>query len=303
MKSAAIVFAVIVIVLLAIWIIVPQDVTNTIAGTATSTPSEPRSFAPTSSANRKSAASNSSVNASGGDATSLTPAQRFATATNYKKLYDDLAVLPDETGEARYFMGKAIAACNLFTGYKLEDHERVIPRTLPTKLEAFREMGRQCDGFYGFKGLGAADLWKQAAAKGYPGAIAASLSQLPSSQAETTAARLLESGDPEALEGLLSYLQPRTRFSTLEVDGQRMTPDVAANAWRLYACSRGADCGPVLFERCWAASECGAPTFETYLRDYKPQTYSLVRKFEMEIARAVQSRDWRTLGVVTSESR
>lgn len=164
-------------------------------------------------------------------------------------------------------------------------------------------MSRLCDGFYGFKGPSIAELWKQAAAKGYPGAVAATLYQLPRSEAEVTAAQLLEGGDPEALERLLIYLQPRAKFSMLEVDGQRATPEVMGNAWRLYACSRGADCEAFLFERCWAANECGAPNFQSYLRDYKPQTYSLVRRFETEIARAVESRDWRTLGVITSESR
>ncbi len=303
MKRTKIALAVVAFALVAIWMKVPQTATNMIADALRSTPSESQSAVPTSRSGQTSPAEKSASKASGGNAAPLTPAQRFATATNYKKLYDELAALPDESGEARYFMGKALVACNLFTGYTLEDHQRVIPRTQSNKLEAFREMSQLCDGFYGFKGPGPMELWKQAAAKGYPGAMAATLSQLPRSEAETAAARLLEGGDPEALERLLLYLKTRTRSSMLEVDGERATPDVAANAWRLYACSRGADCGSFLFEQCWAANECGAPNFQVYLREYKPQTYSLVRRFEVEIARAVEARDWRALGVVTNEAR
>lgn len=292
--------AVVAIVLVAIWMKVPQKVTNIVAGALGSNPSEPGSSVPDPRTGQRSSLANSTSKVPGGTGRPLTPAQRFAIAPNYKKLYDELALLPDETGEARYFMGKAVAACNLATGYKLEDYERAISPTQPNKLAAFRELSQQCDGFYGFKGPGAEELWKQAAAKGYPGAVAATLYLLPPSEAEATAAKLLEGGNPEALERLLTYLQPRTKFSTLEVDGQRATPEVTTNAWRLYACSRGADCASFLFEQCWAANECGAPNFPIYLRDYKPQTSSLVSRFEAEIARAVESRDWRALGIVTS---
>jgi hypothetical protein len=304
MKPAAIVVVLLIAALLAVWMIVPKDVGDTVSGAMNSTPSTaPRSTKLLGMPNQGSASSDSSTKASGVAAVALTPAQRFAIAPNYKKLYDELSELPDETGEARYFMGKAVAACNLFIGFKLEAHERVIGSTQYIKREAFRELSQQCEGFYGFKGPSASGLWKQAAAKGYPGAVAATLTSLPRSEAEVTAARLLEGGNPQALESLLSYLEPRSKFSTLEVDGQRAPPDVLAEAWRLYACDRGADCGPFLFERCWAASECGAADFQSYLRDFKPQSYSLVRRFESEIARAVESRDWRTLGVVTSETR
>jgi hypothetical protein len=233
----------------------------------------------------------------------LSPAQQYASATNYKKLYDSLLAQPDKTGEARYYMAKALAACNLFTGFKLEDHERAIPRSQPHKLIAFREMSKQCEGFYGFKGASPIQLWREAAAKGYPAGIAATLYELDPPKAEAAAAKLLETGDPEALDRLLIYLQPRARSFAVEVDGQRASPEVATNAWRLYACSRGTDCGPFLFEQCWSAGECGAPNFPAYLRDYKPQIYPLVRRFEEEIARAVAARDWRALGVVTNDSR
>jgi hypothetical protein len=296
MKRAVIVLAIVAVALLAIWMFVPKSVTDSIADAFRYAPLESRLAALTSSGSQPSTAANSLAKATA----TLTPRQRFAAAANYKELYDELSALPDETGEARYFMGRALVACNLFTGYRLEDHEKAIAPTQTNKLEAFREMSRLCEGFYGFKGPGPRALWQEAAAKGYPGAVARLLDQFPISEAETVAARLVESGDPEALGSVLDFLQTRARFSTLEVDGLRATPQVTSEAWRLYVCSRGADCGPFLFEQCWAANQCGAPTIQCYLRDYKPQLYSSVVRLEAEIARAIQNRDWRSLGLGTS---
>ena len=236
----------------------------------------------------------------------LSPSQRFAVATNYKALYDELSQEINNDGESRYFMGKALAACNLFTGFTLEQHERTIPPGSPNyavKLAAFREMGALCSGFYGFKGPNPIQLWKQAAATGYAPAVAATLSGLDRPKAEAAAAAILERGDPEALERLLVYLEPKVRDLSLEVEGQRPSPEVAIHAWRLYACSRGADCNPFLFERCWGAGECGSPNFQVYLRDQRPDINSLTRALEVEIARAVAARDWRALGIVTTGPR
>lgn len=233
--------------------------------------------------------------------TPLITSQRFALATNYKVLYDELSQQQDQTGESRYFMGKAVHACYLFTSFTLDQHLTTMPPGSPnyaTKMDAFKEMAEQCKGFYGFKGPGAMQLWREAAGKGYEPAVAATLHELDRSKAEAATAAILERGDPIALERLLIHLQAKAPSLAVEVDGQRASPQVASEAWRLYACSRGADCSAFLFERCWAAAECGAPNFQTYLGTYKPQIASAVGRFEAEIARAVAARDWRALGIV-----
>lgn len=139
---------------------------------------------------------------------------------------------------------------------------------------------------------------QQAAAKGYPGAAAALVRESDGAKGEAVVARLLQEGDPEALYMLQYYLQMRARSWMLEVDGQAPRADVAADAWRLYACSRGADCGPFLFEQCWAKDQCGAINFQDYLRTYKPESYASIVTLEESIARAVRARDWRALGIV-----
>jgi len=288
--------ALIAAIFLAMQLKVPQKIAQLAGGTSGITVSLHKS----SSAGSNPLAGNSVWSTANRVPVPMTPAQRFAKATNYKQLYDELSALPDETGEARYFMGRALVACNMFTGYRLEYHEKGIAPDQTTKLEAFREMSRLCDGFYGLKGPTARALWQEAAAKGYPGAVARTLDQLPKSEAETTAAQLVESGDAEALGGVLDFLQTRARFSTLELDGFRPPPQVTFEAWRLYVCSHGADCSPYLFQQCWSTNQCGAPTFASYLRDYQQQLYSPVVRLEAEIARAVQNHDWRSLGLVTS---
>lgn len=239
-------------------------------------------------------------------AKALTPLQRFALSTNYKDLYDELSRQPDLTGESGYVMGKAVAACNFFFGLTLDQLEKnsIFPGTpnYAARLAALREMGAHCKDFYGFKGPTPMQLWKEAATKGYVPALAASLSEFDRAKAEAAAAEILEGGNPEALERLVIWLQMRAQHMSLEVDGQRASPEVVEQAWRLYACSRGADCYSYLFDQCWQAGHC-SHNFQVYLRDFRSQIQPSVIRLEAQIARAVTARDWRALGIVTTGSR
>lgn len=240
-------------------------------------------------------------------------AAQFVAARNLRQFYDQLAEMPDQTGQAKYFMAKALIACNLFidnTPEQLESGYRKLT-PLPSsnfdqRMEALRELGQRCSGFYRFQGARLHDLLMQSAAAGYPAAIAYTLGALDASgkapEAAATAIRLLETPDAEVLERLLPYFQLRKTSWIVGDPAESPRAEILADAWRLNACSRGADCGPsspYLHGVCWSHGTCGASGLDAYFQNFKysPNDYQQVLRASRIISDAISQRQWAVIGL------
>lgn len=237
---------------------------------------------------------------------------QFVAAKNLRQFYDQLAEMPDQTGQAKYFMAKALIACNLFTDNtpeQLESSYRKLSLPSPKleqRMEALREMAQRCSGFYRFQGPRLHDLLMQSASAGQPAAIAYTLSTLDASgkapEAAATAIRLLENPDAEVLERLLPYFQLRKTPWIVGDPTESPRAEILADAWRLNACSRGADCGPsspYLLGVCWSHGTCGAPSLDAYYQNFKysPNDYLQVVQASRVISDAISQRQWAVIGL------
>jgi hypothetical protein len=173
------------------------------------------------------------------------------------------------------------------------------------RLEALRKLGSQCSGFHGAENPGILRLMAEAAALGYPPAVATTLfglrSQGKGGEADQKAVELLQTKDPEVVERLIPYVLSGVRPDVLSAE-MSANVGIVTDAWRLYSCSIGADCSEssrFLLERCWSESLCGATSVNSLFQDYKysPSDYQELLRVRALIESSILQRNWRAIGL------
>ena len=131
----------------------------------------------------------------------------------------------------------------------------------------------------------------------------------PSIDPMAAAARLLESGDPYALNNVANFLFRGNRLVMI-VDGMLVDGadlDAVQMAWDLVACDYGWPCGresePML-NFCARDGLCGAQTFEELVRTEFGilAGFERVQHFRTQILAALARRDYASLGLVAAAS-
>jgi hypothetical protein len=243
---------------------------------------------------------------------------RFETSLDYRALFDELMRSGD--AEGKFFAAKMLSNCADVGAKSLDEVMSEFVASIPPdapfaaeRVAAFRQIKEPCAGFSGRKPD--ADeierLLEDGARSGDPRARSWMLARNTlDSSADTmaVAARLLESGDPYALNNVANFLF-RANRPAIMVDGALVDAadlDAAQMAWDLVACDHGWPCGrdsePML-SMCARDGLCAAQTFEELIRTELGilASFERVQAFRARILAALARKDFSSLGVVSEK--
>ena len=237
-------------------------------------------------------------------------ADEFSRTSDLKAFYDKYS--GDFRAEATYFRARAYAICIDYVNSTAQEVEKRFAALgspdhpeFRKRLEALRVFSSQCAGFYKSGNPDLTRMFAEAAAQGYPPAVAMTLMDMKAKglDADSKAAELLQSNDPEVLDRVMPYLFMRSKL-TLGDPNETPRPAIVADAWRLFACSIGADCTSTsrfLLERCWSDAICGASSVEGLFQGFKysPSDYQELLKARALIESSIRQRNWRAIGLAT----
>lgn len=235
-------------------------------------------------------------------------AEEFRMAPNLRAFYD--RHLHDDRPEAVYFRGRALALCvdyvtspaheveRRFSALGSADHPKFRER-----LQSLKAISRKCGDFFQVEMPDLARMFADAAARGFPPAIAMTLLDMMRNgkDSDSKAAELLQLDDPEVVERVMPYLALRTRFA-LGDPNLTPRPAIVQDAWQLYMCTIGADCSATsryLLDQCRSEGLCGAASVEQFFQaiKYSPSDFQDLVRAQVIIQESIQRRDWRAIGL------
>lgn len=235
-------------------------------------------------------------------------AEEFRMAPNLRAFYDKH--LHDNRPEAVYFRGRALALCVDYVTSPAHEVERrfsalgsVDHPKFRERLQALRAISSKCGDFFQLAMPDLARMFADAAARGFPPAIAMTLLDMMRNgqDSDSKAAELLQLDDPEVVERLMPYFALRTRFA---LGDPNLTPRsaIVQDAWQLYMCTIGADCSATsryLMDQCRSEGLCGAASVEQLFQaiKYSPSDFQDLVRAQVMIQDSIQRRDWRAIGL------
>jgi hypothetical protein len=243
---------------------------------------------------------------------------RFETSLDHRALYDEL--VRSGAVEGKFFAAKMLLECLDVAAKSLDrvvnEFIASMPPDVPfaaTRIAAFRQIKEPCAGFSGQKhDPGEVErLFAGGATGGDPRATSWMLAQNkldPATDTMAVAARLLDSGDPYALNNVANFLFRGNRLVMIVdgalVDGADL--DAVQMAWDLVSCDHGWPCGrdsePML-NVCARDGLCAAQTFEELVRTEFGilASFERVQYFRNRILAALGRRDYASLGVAPAK--
>jgi hypothetical protein len=245
-------------------------------------------------------------------------ASEFHGSRNLKAFYDKYAgPAYANDGTAAYYRAMALKDCmswhkldpDKFASMFMPNYRNNPAPEVQLRVKAIFNYAERCSGF-----AEAADTqlihaaMNRALALNEPGAIAKQLSTIyhagQHAEAESLGRQLLQDPNPDIVDGILVYLGGRAEGWTPSNFGD-LSIDLRRDAWRLAACSWGADCGPThhdLRAACLAQAVCNSPSYVEYLQQhqYSPENFQRLQQLANFITNSVASRNWEALGLTTT---
>jgi hypothetical protein len=235
-------------------------------------------------------------------------------STDVRATYEKYRSSDDPTGEIAYFLFKALDDCTPFAHrtprqVAEEMNARRQPIGGAERSRLIRESIDRCKGFAEWDHVAliarVEELRQEAAAAGYPAAVATTLPRLLWTQglqrADEVAVSLLSGDvDGDVVQGVYHYLLARNGNEWFAGQG---SPSASFAAWTLLECNMGADCGarsrPVI-TACLYFGACEQHEVVTVLPvmdpGLDPARLQEAIAIETTLGNAIRNHDWVRLG-------
>lgn len=217
--------------------------------------------------------------------------------------------VPDPTGEISHRLARLVGDCVSIVGPSLANARNRLGQaseeaTRKRQLDVLETQVKRCAGFENGAEWHSevAQLQSRAEAAGYPGAeaskLVADMGKRSREESDAIAIRLLETSNPDALNGVYLYLGRRNPpLAPIDPDQIRSNQF----AWMLLQCDAGQDCGAnsrfVTFS-CTGSLMCGRTDFPLLLRAaLSPGEYQTVIARKEALQQWIRQREWARLGV------